>query len=147
MRLSKRACYRSLRNYKYQLVESYKVRLPIFVYARDSKMIKLNEEGILSIRKGYCWDGPSGPTIDTVNFMRGSLVHDALYQLVREGILSQDERAFADKVLRDICLEDGMSRLRAWYVYKCVRIFGARSARPKTQKPTVITCVPITTKI
>jgi hypothetical protein len=35
--------------------------------------------------KGYAWNGPSGPTLDTRNFMRGSLVHDALYQLMREG--------------------------------------------------------------
>jgi len=37
--------------------------------------------GSLCIREGYSWDGPSGPAIDTVDFMRGSLVHDALYQL------------------------------------------------------------------
>jgi len=91
--------------------------------------LSLSKNGLLRIRCGYCWDGPSGPTIDTKNFMRGSLLHDALYQLIREGYLAEDEwRKYSDDLLREICLEDGMSRLRAWYVYKSVRWFGGASA-------------------
>ena len=58
---------------------------------------RLNTKGHLIIKRSYAWDGPSGPTIDTKNFMRGSLVHDALYQLMRHEHLSSDEwRAVAD---------------------------------------------------
>ena len=39
----------------------------------------LTTEGLLIIRPGYAWDGPSGPTFDTPSFMRGSLIHDVLY--------------------------------------------------------------------
>ena len=72
--------YRS--GYKYQLVEEYQVRVSL-IPENDIKtdFIELSTEGMLIIKKGYAWDGPSGPTIDTPNFMRGSLVHDALYQL------------------------------------------------------------------
>ena len=84
---------------------------------------------------GYAWDGPSGPTIDTKNFMRGSLVHDGLYQLMREGLLAHEEyRKSADDLLRDICVEDGMSKFRAWYVHRAVRISGGKSTKPRTKE-------------
>ncbi len=72
---------------------------------------------------------PSGPTIDTKSFMRGSLAHDALYQLMHEKLLTvADARELADKVLRDICITDGMWKVRAWWVYRAVRIGGKKSS-------------------
>lgn len=86
--------------------------------------------GVLHIDRGYAWDGPSGPAIHTANFMRGSLVHDALYQLMREGHLAASRyRDDADKELKLTCLEDGMSSLRAWWVYHGVRLGGGPSTR------------------
>jgi len=68
--------------------------------------------------KGYAPDGPSGPTLDTANFMRGSLVHDTLYQLMREGLLNHNlPREAADRILQSLYREDGMLALRAWWVY------------------------------
>jgi len=90
------------------------------------------------IEKGYAWDGPSGLTIDSKDFMRGSLVHDALYQLMREGHLDHDKvRDLADRTLQRICVEDGMSTFRAWYVYHGVRIFGNPFADPANDKPVI----------
>jgi len=89
--------------------------------------IGLSRGGVLTVCRGYAWDGPSGPSIDTESFMRGSLVHDALYQLIREGYLTDTDgadRLLADELLRAICREDGMSKLRAWYVFHAVRRFG-----------------------
>ena len=74
--------------YRYQLQEGYSLEIsirPAAAVAND--YIALDPQGALRIAKGYAWDGPSGPTLDTRNFMRGSLVHDALYQLMREGLL------------------------------------------------------------
>ena len=62
--------------------------------------------------------------------MRGSLIHDALYQLMREKVLPQDVRDEADQILREICIQDGMSKLRAWWVYQAVKIGGAGAAKP-----------------
>jgi len=62
--------------------------------------------------------------------MQGSLVHDALYQLMREGVIPQHQRKRADEILREICIADGMSRIRGWWVYQAVRIGGDSSARP-----------------
>ena len=121
------------RGYKYQTKKDYRTRVAIWGYNVSSQFIMLNEAGTLFIRSGYAWDGPSGPAIDTKNFMRGSLVHDALYQLMREGLLdSEQSRAVADKELQRICLEDGMSRLRAWWVYKAVKLFGGPASWVET---------------
>ncbi|HTE65830.1 MAG TPA: DUF1353 domain-containing protein, partial [Candidatus Binatia bacterium] len=100
-----------------------------------AEFLSMTPDGELTIRAGYAWDGPSGPAIDTANFMRGSLVHDALYQLIRERYLSIVVRDAADSLLRDICREDGMSRLRAWWVYRAVSRHGEPSADPARNKP------------
>lgn len=138
-----KACYRKLLKYKYQLVKDYKVVIPIKGKTILEDYIELYPNGILLIKKGYAWDGPSGPTIDTLSFMRGSLVHDVLYQLIRMRLLDLSYRKRADQIIRQICLEDGMSRIRAGYVYRSLRWFGGKAATPGTQKPDVITCVPI----
>ncbi len=68
--------------------------------------------------------------------MRGSLVHDGLYQLMRDGLLDHEKyRKDDDDLLRVVCKEDGMSSFRAWYVYRSVRIFGGSSAEPRPREP------------
>ena len=63
--------------------------------------------------------------------MRGSLVHDALYQLMRRGLLNyKEDREPADRILYQICREDGMSRIRAKMVYLGVHWFGKGCAKP-----------------
>jgi len=116
--------------YKYQLRKEYQIdvgiipKLPFTV-----AFLRLDDSGRLTISAGYAWDGPSGPTIDTKNFMRGSLVHDALYQLMREGYLPPNCKGAADKLLRKMCKEDGMSSLRAWWVFVAVDKFGKDSSK------------------
>lgn len=119
-------------DYLYELKEDYSIQTPIVCMAGQVPgFVELAQDGLLSIKAGYSWDGPSGPAVDTPDFMRGSLVHDALYQLMRERKLPQECRPVADEILRDICLEDGMSRVRAWYVYWAVRLFAAGAAKAK----------------
>jgi len=123
--------------YKYQLKEKYSVTISIKPAAPiDTEYIDLDAEGTLTIAEGYAWDGPSGPTIDTLTFMRGSLVHDALYQLMREGKLDHiSNREAADRTLQKICKEDGMWSLRAWWVYHGVRLFADPAADPAEKRP------------
>jgi hypothetical protein len=124
--------------YKYQLAENYRVQVPIKGHTISQGPIKLTVDGWLTVRKGYAWDGPSGPAIDTKNFMRASLVHDALYQLMRyERLHPEIYRDRADRLLRAMCLEDGMWRVRAWWVYKAVKTFAARAATAENKRPTL----------
>jgi hypothetical protein len=128
--------YRS--GYKYQLKKA--VVLPTKISPDEElaigDFVKLGTDGVLEIGIGYAWDGPSGPTIDTKNFLRGSLVHDALYQLMREAGLDKSAwRKSADEELVRCCRQDGMSRVRAWWVLKAVRWFADPAASPDTRKP------------
>jgi hypothetical protein len=99
--------------YKYKLYETYLVFVDINGLCIDTPFIKLTADGRLIIMKGYAWDGPSGPTYDSKNTLRTSLVHDALYQLIREGFLPLRYRKHADRLLKDFGIEDGMSSIRA----------------------------------
>lgn len=85
--------------------------------------------GLLVVHAGYAWDGPSGPTFDTRSFMRGAFVHDALYQLIREGELAPAYRLQADRELWACCRADGMWLVRAAWVYAGVRWFAGFAAR------------------
>jgi hypothetical protein len=125
--------YKKRIHYKYTLAEEYSYQTDIQVKEPiNLGCLAISANGLLTIRPGYAWDGPSGPAIDTKNFMRGSLVHDALYQLMREEKIDQSQRLRADEILRDVCLEAGMSKIRAWWVFKGVRIGAANAAKPNT---------------
>ena len=104
---------------KYWLAEDYSVQTRITGQYVYNDFGHLFEDGTLFIRAGYAWDGASGPTFDTLNSMRGSLVHDFFYDLMRRGLLSQEWRQAADEELREILLEDGMSEARAdaWFTF------------------------------
>ena len=120
--------------YKYQLVADYSLQLDFVpLQAAHSTFLELSSEGLLLIKSGYCWDGASGPAIDSKNFMRASLVHDALYQMLRNQQLPAALRLQADQQMRSILKQDGMSLPRRWWVYQGVRIFGGKAARQPKQ--------------
>ncbi|MDP7265822.1 MAG: DUF1353 domain-containing protein [Candidatus Thermoplasmatota archaeon] len=139
-----KACYRKLGKYKYQLMGDYVIKIDIKPSQNiDFEFISLSTDGALTIRKGYAWDGASGPAIDTREIMRGSLVHDVLYQLMRLSALNHKvHRKPADQIMKDICLEDKMCSFRAWYVYQGVHLFAEHSARPRKEPEVEIICVP-----
>ena len=116
--------------YKYQLASDYLIATRVRPKRTiQTEYLTLTRDGLLAIRKGYAWDGPSGPTLDTRNFMVGSVAHDALYQIMRLGHLDAERwREVADSELRRLCRQSGMSRLRAWWVYRAVRIWGSGAA-------------------
>lgn len=84
------------------------------------------KNNVLTVKEGYTWDGASGVAIDTDNFMVPSLIHDILFQAMRMDLLSSNKFENANIELKMQCRERGMSRLRAWYVYKAVSIFGKK---------------------
>ena len=126
--------YRS--EYKHQLASEYKIETPILP-AEDiaTDFIELDTRGELTVKNAYAWDGPSGPVIDTPENMRASLVHDALYQLMRnEELSARTHRKTADEMFRDICKEDGVSNIRANLYYKALRKFGKPATEPENKK-------------
>ena len=85
--------------YKYVLQLTYSLCVPLSPKTNimsSGGYVHLDTSGNLTIYKGYAWDGASGPAIDSKAFMRGSLVHDACYQLIAEGLLPQSARKTAN---------------------------------------------------
>ena len=99
-----------------------------------TEQLQYMKGGFLAIGKDYAWDGPSGPIVDTLTNIRASLVHDALYQLIRLKLLPMSFRKNADKELYRIMIEDGASHFRALYYYYAVRAFGKKYAKKLTPK-------------
>ncbi len=121
--------YKKRRDYKYTLAEAYQLETQwLNMPEINTQYIQLNTQGQIHIAKAYSWDGASGPMPDFRSIMRGSLIHDALYQLIREQHLDPSFRAAADRLLLQICLDDGMNPLLAHWVHFCVRCFGKAKA-------------------
>jgi hypothetical protein len=116
------------KGYKYQLYETYSIKTDIIGYTIDNSFLKLSSIGVLTCIKGYAWDGPSGPSIDTPNWMRASLIHDALYQLMRLGLIPNSFRSYVDSLMKQVCIEDKMWKLRAECSYQVVRLAASKCA-------------------
>jgi len=117
--------------YKYQLHADTIVHIPVLApYAgRSLGFIEILPAGRLKIKKGYAWDGASGPTYDSLSTMRAALIHDVLYQLMRNKIIPESFRGMADELLYDIGTNDGMCKLRAGGWVLGLDAFGAANAK------------------
>lgn len=125
--------YRS--GYKYQLAKDYSCHVEIYPdHDINLEFISLSMDGTLTMRSGYAWDGPSGCAIDTVDFMRPSLIHDGIFQLLRAKELPASARKLADLELKKACREDGMVWIRVQYVYWTVRRLAGYAAHPENEK-------------
>ena len=131
---AKRIAYRS--GYKYQLATAYPIKINIRPRKDiDTEFIKLKRSGHLTVARGYAWDGPSGPVVDTRQNMRASLVHDALYQLMRKKLLSvKTHKDKADKLFKKMCIEDGVSRTTAQIYYFGLKLGGKPATDPRNRK-------------
>ena len=134
--------YRSLKRYKYQTLEEVvywtRWRLPrMQSVATEKGWVHLTGDGRLTIQRGYCWDGASGPTFDTPSTMRASLVHDALYQLLREGKLPPWFRKKADLCLKRIMLKAYTGSWPKWHAARvdfwvwALKSFAGYAAQPE----------------
>jgi len=115
--------YRKRRYWKYTTVDDEFYATGIIPDSSiHTKFLSMDLEGGLTILKHYAWDGASGPTIDTPNTFFGSLIHDALYQLMRGEYIDRKKwRKRADQILYEILRDKGMSKFRAKLWYKAVR--------------------------
>lgn len=121
--------------FKYQLAKDYCILTEITGYTIDTSYIKLTEEGLLTLKCGYASDGSSGPTIDTRSTIRAPFVHDAIYWLIRNGHIDYAYKAYADKLMKRILIEDGMWKARAGWWYLGVKWKGADSLYPSKERP------------
>ena len=121
--------YRDLPTWKYQLLEDWTTRTEMKGFDIENSLFELERDGWLSVYRGYAWDGPSGPTIDTKSFMRASVVHDVFYQCIREGKLPPSRRKLADRELVRYAKLDGMNPVRRFYAFWSLRAFAGGAAK------------------
>lgn len=125
---------RYIGGYKYQLAEGYTQETAICP-PNDihTPFIRLTTDGYLMIAAGYAWDGATRAA-DTKNLMRATLVHDALYQLMRHEHLSRAHQHDADALFYQLMREDGVFTLRAYWIYLAVTFFGNAYTDPKNKR-------------
>ena len=127
--------FRKLKKYKYQLQKTFSLKINIYPASKISTdYIGLEKNGILTVYKGYAWDGPSGPAIDFKSYMRGSLVHDVLYQLMREKLIDYSNKEYADRLFEKMICEDGIFKSAAKVSYFALKIFGRQAIQNKKIK-------------
>lgn len=111
--------------FKYQLTENFRIHTGICPEETvEWLFVSLYDDGLLEIRRGWAWDGPSGLTLDTRDSMVAALVHDAMYALMQRGLLSWRHRKEVDQLFHKLLIEDGMWKWRAGYWYAAVRELG-----------------------
>ena len=126
--------YHDTRGYKYTVAETTSVDVPLFRTASLANSHFSLRGGRLMVRAGYAWDGASGPTWDTEETMTPSLVHDVLYQAIREGLIPASRRFDADLTFYRLMRERTAGfwgHLRAFYFFAGVRLGGWLSIRPR----------------
>lgn len=136
--------YRNIKGYRYQVAESFSIDVSEF-FPRERICIPafaFLENGNLRISQGYAWDGPSGPVIHSKNWLKPSLIHDVFYQMIRQRSFPEPENARkqADDLMLKLLRHQGMSRFRAWYSWKAVRLFGRSAASLKNRQIVLKVC-------
>lgn len=127
------------KGFKYQLTKPEKIFTGIFPLEDiETPFLLLKTDGWLYIAYGYAWDGPSGPMVDTPSLMLPSLVHDALYQLMRLGLLLHSYWPQVDALFIQLAKDRKVWALRRWYALRGLRLANGTCADPKNARKTYI---------
>ena len=119
------------KGFKYVLEKDYTVKIAVYPPEDiHAPFIDLLSNGLLTIRKGFPWDG-STCAIDTRKSMRGALVHDALYRLMNKplALLSWKWKPAADFEYFKALIQDGFNRKWAHIRFKAVQKHGGKSRK------------------
>ena len=127
--------YREVIHYKYELMEAFTIKVDLpdtpqrsideFVFVRDGDLI---------LSKYYAWDGSTIPMKGLFGIIGwnsdkfckiASLVHDALYQLMKAELLDRKYKDYADRFYQFLCKEGGMPDWQANLRYWALKNFGS----------------------
>lgn len=113
------------KGYKYQLVED--LVLPSDILPPNNQdihtyYVSLLKNGDWVFKRGWAWDGVSGPMMDTKATFPGGCGHDGGAYLLRQGKLPPEYKEPVDLWLPNLFLEYGMWEFRAKYAWKAVSL-------------------------
>jgi hypothetical protein len=121
--ISKYAIYTDVGDSK-QLQSDFWFEIKSPGYHGEYGFIYFYPNGQVKVKAGFCWDGASGPTIDTLDSVCASLGHDVYYKLMGQRLLPSTYKDEADQWFFSRLKDDGMVEFRAFAWYKAVRLFG-----------------------
>lgn len=104
-----------------ELRETFRHKTPIYGHEAYTSHIRLASNGTIVLLAGYIWDFGSGPAVDTPDMVYASIVHDALYELMKLDRLPWGMRKAVDNHFHDMLKESGMPWWRRLWVYAAVR--------------------------
>lgn len=93
------------KGYKYLLAAPYVFRTGITGYSIVTPFLWLDYNGKLLIATNYAWDGAT-MFPDLKPLLRPSLIHDALCQLIRSGLLPESLLPTVHQIMRDEVIKD-----------------------------------------
>lgn len=116
--------------YKFKVEENFSIKLPYKIPDFEHPYAS-SKDSILSVKRGYAWDGASGPIINTRDTLVASLVHDVLYQAMRLNLIksNSENKKIADKIFFEILKMHGVNSIRRKVWYLAVRLFGKKSTK------------------
>lgn len=126
------------KGYKFQLAEE--ARILTHIYPSEIIMgdyYTLQTDGVLTLAKGYAWDGASFIfCINSPYTLKATALHDALYQMIRDG--AEIDRNVADEEFRYLMIKNcpypaPLAKLRANAWYYAVKIFGKLALKDKNK--------------
>lgn len=119
------------KGYKGIVAEDFSYQTGWFV-GKDIKtdLIELTRTGRLTIKKGYASDFCSGATIDRRTTRHAGVIHDAICQLIRLGLLEPKYLQRGNELFKKVLLEDGCWKITAEAYYLFVSRLGKFAARP-----------------
>ena len=93
--------YQKKKKWKYKVYEDCEFTLNRHFPKVEHPFFTINKNKMI-VKKGYTWDGPSGPVIDTKKLILVSLPHDVFYQSIRENLLDECWKNDADKEFEEM---------------------------------------------
>lgn len=109
---------------RHALYEAYQGKTLLRGHDVNAPQATLLPNGVIVLKRGFMWDGPSGPAVNTLNTAIPSAIHDALYELIELGFLPPETRRSADKTYRDSLKTWGVPAWRRALHYRGVSLFG-----------------------
>lgn len=115
--------------YKYQIRNNVTFALPPEFDGIDiaTDFITLKDR-ILTVLRGYAYNGASGPTIDTRNSMRPTAFHDAMYQLMCLELLLREFKPLVDELFYELLRQENMAAPRAFVWKRSVEKLGTNAS-------------------
>ena len=114
--------------FNHQLYEDESFRVPFYAVI-DTQFIKLDSFGLMTLKKGFAWNGADF-IIDRKTNLTASAFHDALYRLMRKKLLNHKDWRLADGVFAEL-----LERAGAWKVTIKLDMIGLKIANGSAANP------------